>query len=98
MDVGTTGTGNCTHDGVLCNGCGSCCSKNCGPWALTGVHVCQPGLGCKIVNSLCLHDTDCCGGLSDGTGAVTCIPASGGNVSIGVCAQNHGNQVPGGIL
>ena len=37
MDVATTGTGNCTHDGVLCNGCGSCCSKNCGPWALTGV-------------------------------------------------------------
>ncbi len=47
MDVSTTGTGQCTHDGVLCNGCGSCCSRNCGPWALSGVNVCQPGLGCK---------------------------------------------------
>jgi hypothetical protein len=28
---------------------------------------------------------------------VTCVAATGGNVSIGVCAQNHGNQVPGGI-
>jgi hypothetical protein len=94
MDVGTTGTGNCTHDGVLCNGCGSCCSKNCGPWALTGVNVCQPGLGCKILNSLCTSDGECCGG---GTGTVTCTPATGGTVSIGVCSQNMGNQVPGGI-
>jgi hypothetical protein len=97
MDVSTTGTGNCTHDGVLCNGCGSCCSRNCGPWALTGVNVCQPGLGCKILNSLCTKDTDCCGGTADGTGEVTCNLATGGNLSIGVCAQNHGNQVPGGI-
>jgi hypothetical protein len=94
MDVGTTGTGNCTHDGVLCDGCGSCCSKNCGPWALTGVHVCQPGLGCKILNSLCTSNSECCGG---GSGEVTCTAASDGNVSIGVCSQNHGNQVPGGI-
>ena len=94
MDVGTTGTGNCTHDGVLCDGCGSCCSKNCGPWALTGVHVCQPGLGCKILNSLCTRDSECCGG---GSGTVHCTPASGGNVSIGVCSMNTGNQVPGGI-
>jgi hypothetical protein len=94
MDVATSGTGNCTHDGVLCNGCGSCCSKNCGPWALTGVNVCQPGLGCKILNSLCTSDSECCG--SSG-GEVTCTPATGGTVSIGVCSQNHGNQVPGGI-
>ena len=97
MDVGTTGTGNCTHDGVLCNGCGSCCSKNCGPWALTGVNVCQPGLGCKILNSLCTSDSECCGGGSAGTGTVSCTPATGGSVSIGVCSQNKGNQVPGGI-
>jgi hypothetical protein len=76
------------------NGCGSCCSKNCGPWALTGVNVCQPGLGCKILNSLCTSNNECCGSSS---GEVTCTPASGGNVSIGVCSQNHGNQVPGGI-
>ena len=96
MDVATTGTGNCTHDGVLCDGCGSCCSKNCGPWALTGVHVCQPGLGCKILNSLCTSDSECCGG---GTAAAssTARRATGGNVSIGVCSMNTGNQVPGGI-
>src|SRR5450432_118635 len=93
-NVGTTGTGNCAHDGVLCNGCGSCCSKNCGPWALTGVNVCQPGLGCKILNSLCTADSECCGG---GSGTVTCTPATGGTVSIGVCSMNRGNQVPGGI-
>src|SRR5258707_1330021 len=62
QDVQTTGAGSCTHDGVLCNGCGSCCSRNCGPWALTGVNVCQPGLGCKILNSLCTTDQECCGG------------------------------------
>jgi hypothetical protein len=90
MDVATTGAGNCQHDGVLCNGCGSCCSRNCGPWALTGVDVCQPGLGCKILNSLCTTSAECCGG---DTGTVTCNPATGGSLSIGVCA-NHGNQVP----
>jgi hypothetical protein len=94
MDVATTGAGQCQHDGVLCNGCGSCCSRNCGPWALTGVNVCQPGLGCKILNSLCTTSAECCGG---DTGTVTCNPATGGSLSIGVCAQNHGNQVPGGI-
>jgi hypothetical protein len=94
MDVSTSGAGQCTHDGVLCNGCGSCCSRNCGPWAQTGVNVCQPGLGCKILNSLCTSSSECCGG---DTGAVTCNPATGGNTSIGVCSQNSGNQVPGGI-
>jgi hypothetical protein len=94
MDVGTSGTGQCTHDGVLCNGCGSCCSRNCGPWAATGVDVCQPGLGCKIINSLCTSDTECCGSA---TGQVHCSPTTGGVVSIGVCSTNTGNQVPGGI-
>ena len=99
QDVATTGTGNCTHDGVLCDGCGSCCSRNCGPWALTGVNVCQPGLGCKILNSLCTNSGECCGGSGDSP-EVTCTPVStsaGGGASIGVCSQNHGNQVPGGI-
>ena len=98
-DVQTTGTGQCTHDGVLCNGCGSCCSRNCGPWALTGVSVCQPGLGCKILNAFCTTNDDCCGG--GGTSPeVTCQAATsstGAALSIGVCTQNHGNQVPGGI-
>ncbi len=95
QDVQTTGAGTCTHDGVLCDGCGSCCSRNCGPWALTGVKVCQPGLGCKILNSLCTSDQECCGG---DTGDVTCVPATGTQgVSIGVCVQNHSLQVPGGI-
>jgi hypothetical protein len=98
-DIATTGAGSCTHDGVLCNGCGACCSRNCGPWALTGVNVCQPGLGCKILNSLCTTSAECCGG--NGTSPeVTCVLSStsaDGGAPIGVCAQNHGNQVPGGI-
>jgi hypothetical protein len=95
QNVQTTGAGTCVHDGVLCNGCGDCCSRNCGPWALTGVNVCQPGLGCKILNSLCTSSKECCGG---DMGAVTCRPASGPQgISIGVCDQNNGNQVPGGI-
>jgi hypothetical protein len=95
QDVQTTGAGSCTHDGVLCNGCGSCCSRNCGPWALTGVNVCQPGLGCKILNSLCTTDQECCGG---DTGNVTCVPGTGPQgITIGVCTQNHSLQVAGGI-
>jgi len=95
QDVQTTGAGSCTHDGVVCDGCGSCCSRNCGPWALTGVKVCQPGLGCKILNSLCTTDQECCGG---DTGDVTCVPATGPQgITIGVCTQNHSLQVAGGI-
>ncbi len=95
QDVQTSGAGNCTHDGVVCNGCGSCCSRNCGPWALTGVNVCQPGLGCKILNSLCTTDKECCGG---DTGDVTCTPGTGPQgITIGVCTQNHSLQVAGGI-
>jgi hypothetical protein len=93
-DIATTGTGQCTHDGVLCNGCGNCCSRNCGPWALTGVDVCQPGLGCKIINSLCTTDSECCG---NSTGQVHCTLSTSGNMSIGVCSTNLGTQVPGGI-
>src|ERR1022692_4495741 len=97
QDVATTGAGQCQHDGVLCSGCGSCCSRNCGPWALTGVNVCQPGLGCKILNSLCTSSSECCGGAG-ASPEVTCNPATGPtSISIGVCSQNHGNQVPGGI-
>ena len=61
----TTGAGSCQHDGVICNGCGSCCSKICGPW-VTGVDVCQPGLGCKILNSLCTSAAECCGADTGG--------------------------------
>jgi len=94
-EPGTTGAGSCQHDGVICNGCGSCCSKICAPWPLSGIDVCQPGLGCKILNSLCTSAAECCGGS---TGEVTCNPVTGPtDISIGVCAQNHGNQVPGGI-
>ena len=90
------GAGACSHDGTLCNGdCGACCSKVCAPWAQTGVKICQPGLGCKILNSLCTSSAECCGSDS---GAVSCNPVTGPtDISIGVCAQNHGNQVPGGI-
>ena len=64
MDVGTTGTGQCTHDGVLCNGCGSCCSKNCGPWALPASTSASRASAARSLNSLCTSDSECCGSSS----------------------------------
>lgn len=95
QNIDTTSAGNCKHDGELCGDeCGECCSRSCAPWALTGVHVCQPGLGCKILNSLCVDTKQCCGG---DTGDVTCVPSTTSGVSVGVCRQNTSNQVIGGV-
>jgi hypothetical protein len=49
-------------DGVVCQGCGDCCSRLCAPYARTGVTICQPISGCHSTGDLCRTDADCCGG------------------------------------
>jgi len=49
-------------DGVVCEGCGDCCSRLCAPYARTGVTICQPISGCHSTGDLCRTDADCCGG------------------------------------
>ena len=86
----------CTKvDGMLCNGCGDCCSRLCAPGP-AGVAICQPASGCHVTGDLCLKDTDCCGGDDTsglpGAGNGHCqIDASG---KIGICTNpvNGGNN------
>ena len=42
---------------------GKCCSKSCAPYGPTGVPVCQPESGCRVTESICSKDSDCCGAL-----------------------------------
>jgi hypothetical protein len=49
-------------EGTVCNGCGDCCSRLCAPFGPTGVKICQPASGCRVVGELCTADKDCCGG------------------------------------
>ena len=42
---------------------GKCCSKSCAPYGPTGVAVCQPESGCRVTDSICSKDSDCCGAL-----------------------------------
>jgi hypothetical protein len=85
----------CTKvDGMLCNGCGDCCSRLCAPGP-SGISICQPASGCHVTGDLCLKDTDCCGGDATsglpGAGNGKCqLDASG---KIGVCT----NPVNGGM-
>jgi hypothetical protein len=51
-------------EGTVCNGCGDCCSRLCAPFGPSGVKICQPASGCRVVGELCLEDKDCCGGDS----------------------------------
>jgi hypothetical protein len=88
------GGSNCSGapDGVLCpggpNGCQSCCSRLCAPYA-TGVNVCQPANGCHVEGDLCRDNTDCCDYRADGTGAgVTCMKAPG--YPVGYCSGPNG--------
>lgn len=46
----------------MCTGCGDCCSRLCAPYGPTGVKICQPASGCRVVGELCVEDRDCCGG------------------------------------
>lgn len=84
----------CTKvDGMLCSGCGDCCSRLCAPGP-SGVSICQPASGCHVTGDLCLKDTDCCGG-----DATTGLPGAGNGschldagAKIGICT----NPVNGG--
>jgi hypothetical protein len=88
--VGTCGEpvqvpANCTGvQGTVCSGCGDCCSRLCAPYGPTGVKICQPPSGCRIVGELCLEDKDCCGG--DPT---TDLPGAGN----GSCDKSPGDLV-----
>ncbi|HTA89047.1 MAG TPA: hypothetical protein VK745_05715, partial [Polyangiaceae bacterium] len=89
-----TGPAYCTKvDGMLCSGCGDCCSRLCAPGP-SGVSICQPASGCHVTGDLCRKDSDCCGGDPNsglpGAGNGSChLDASG---KIGICT----NPVNGG--
>lgn len=80
-------------DGMLCNGCGDCCSRLCAPGP-SGVSICQPASGCHVTGDLCTQDTDCCGGDATsglpGAGNGRCQIEAGAKV--GICT----NPVNGG--
>jgi hypothetical protein len=82
-------------DGMLCNGCGDCCSRLCAPGP-SGVSICQPASGCHVTGDLCKQDTDCCGGDPDsglpGAGNGSCHIEPG--AKIGICSnpENGGNN------
>lgn len=89
-----TGPSYCTKvDGMLCGGCGDCCSRLCAPGP-GGVDICQPASGCHVTGDLCLKDTDCCGGDKTsglpGAGNGSCHIEAG--AKIGICT----NPVNGG--
>jgi hypothetical protein len=82
-------------DGMLCNGCGDCCSRLCAPGP-SGVDICQPASGCHVTGDLCKQDSDCCGGDPNsglpGAGNGHCAIAAG--AKIGICSNpvNGGNN------
>ncbi len=94
------GAANCdTVEGMLCNDCGGCCSRVCAPNWRTGVMVCQPARGCRVMGDLCREDTDCCG--VDGTGLpgegnVRCLKAAPDD-PIGICRSPTGCSPQGNV-
>jgi hypothetical protein len=88
--VGTCGApmatpANCDGvEGTVCGDCGGCCSRLCAPYGPTGVKICQPASGCRVVGELCLEDKDCCGGAPNsdlpGAGNGSCDRSDGGIV------------------
>ncbi|HEX7479326.1 MAG TPA: hypothetical protein VF331_16100 [Polyangiales bacterium] len=83
-----SGASNCSGevDGTVCNGCGTCCSRLCAPYAATGVNICQPASGCHVNGDLCRKTSDCCGAVGSGVpgdGNVTCDIATG--AAVGIC-------------
>lgn len=79
----------CTKvDGMLCNGCGDCCSRLCAPGP-SGIDICQPASGCHVTGDLCRQDTDCCGGDATsglpGAGNGSCVIQPGAKV--GICSN-----------
>jgi hypothetical protein len=82
-------------DGMLCEGCGDCCSRLCAPGP-SGVSICQPASGCHVTGDLCKQDTDCCGGDPTsglpGAGNGNCHIEPG--AKIGICSnpENGGDN------
>ena len=100
-DVPNPGGTRCSGavDGTVCNGCGTCCSRLCAPYALTGVFICQPANGCHIDGDLCVRDQDCCGNDNS-------LPTSGKNVQcvrdnpsdpVGLCRNPMGCSPEGNV-
>jgi len=86
----------CTKvDGMLCEGCGDCCSRLCAPGP-AGVSICQPASGCHVTGDLCLKDTDCCGGDDasglPGAGNGSCKLDAGAKVGVCVNPMNGGKN------
>ncbi len=96
----TTGSGGCVQDGIACSGCNNCCSRVCAPYGLSGVKICQPASGCRVVNNLCRNDSDCCGAAGSGLpgdGNVQCVLAAGVTPSLGTCANPNGCNPQGNV-
>ena len=98
-DVPPSGPSFCSGvDGVVCGGCGDCCSRLCAPFGPSGVKICQPASGCHVTGDLCRKNSDCCGGTLDsslpGYGNVTCQIAAG--KTIGICRNPVNGPSDGG--
>ena len=94
-DVATTGAGNCAHDGDLCNGCGSLLQQELRP--LGADRRATSASRASAARSSTASAPATASAAAAATGQVHCSPTTGGNLSIGVCSTNTGNQVPGGI-
>jgi hypothetical protein len=84
----------CTKvDGMLCEGCGDCCSRLCAPGP-AGVSICQPASGCHVTGDLCKRDEDCCGGDATsglpGAGNGSCQLDPSGKIGVCVNPMNGG--------
>jgi len=98
-DIPPKGSAFCTGvDGVVCGGCGDCCSRLCAPFGPSGVKICQPASGCHVTGDLCRKNSDCCGGELDktlpGYGNVTCQIEPG--KVVGLCRNPVNGPSDGG--
>ena len=103
-DVGTcapppSGSTRCEGvEGEVCQDCGDCCSRLCAPYGPTGVMVCQPAQGCRILGDLCRQDSDCCGAPGTGLpgdGNVECQKDEG--AVLGVCRNPRSCSPQGNV-
>jgi hypothetical protein len=94
-----TGPAHCgVVDGVVCTGCGECCSRLCAPYGPTGVKICQPASGCHVDGDLCREDRDCCGAAGTGLpgdGNVVCDKETG--APVGICRNPTGCNPEGNV-
>jgi hypothetical protein len=88
----------CVIDGTVCDGCGECCSRFCGPFGVGGPNICQPASGCHVQGDLCRQDTDCCGGDPraglPGAGLVKCELDQSTGSRIGTCGGPKASNCP----